>query len=95
MGVNLQTHRRANVRQVVKNVERYENLIADAADVYDHFAGLLLRERAADLCDHVEPCNRVNQPSARIRGINLTATLDGRFEGSFRPKPEFIFILLT
>ena len=61
MGMNLQAYRRAEIRQAVKNVERNENEIADAANVDDHFAGLFLRELAANLRDHVEPTGRVNE----------------------------------
>ena len=43
MGMNLQAHRRADLRQAIKNIERNKNLIADAADVDDDFAGDFLR----------------------------------------------------
>ena len=71
MGMNLQTHRRAEIRQAVKNIERDENQIADTANIDDHFAGLLLREFAADLRDHVKPTGRVNELSIG-RSTNAT-----------------------
>jgi hypothetical protein len=79
--------------KVVKHVERNKNQIADAADVNDHFARQLLRELAADLCDHVEPCKRVNRPSGRSRGFRWAPTLYKNFELWFRRKTEFILFV--
>jgi len=61
MGMDLQTHRRADIRQMIKNVKRDKNQITDATDIDNHLARLLLREFAADLRDHIEPSNEVKK----------------------------------
>jgi len=48
----MQPDRRPDLRQMIKYVERYEDLIADSTDVDDDFSCNLLRQSAADLSDH-------------------------------------------
>ena len=52
VSVNMQPDRRPDLRQMIKHIERDEDLVADSTDIDDDFSCNFLRQSAIDLGDH-------------------------------------------